>query len=108
MSSIQAVGEPNVQYMVLPQQQQLKEERNFIEGVMWGVNGVSNVSAGAATIGGTLLLDGLAIGVASVTPPHVAFAGLVGLTALNVLAFYVAKAEISIASKSFTHMINTI
>lgn len=105
MSSIQAFN-PNVQYQVIPAMP--AEEKNLIEGVMWGVNGVINLSLGIGTVAGTLTIDTMALGLATISPPELVLTGAIGLAALNVLALYVTKAEISIASKSFKHMQNTI
>lgn len=60
------------------------------------------------------MLDAAAMGLVSVgsnvgvLPPAEALVVAVGLAGLNALAYYVVKAELSIAGKSFTHMKNTI
>lgn len=62
-TNIQAVNPQNIQYLVqIPE----KEEKNFIEGIMWGVNGVQNVAGAIAVVGGTVMLDAAAMGLVSV------------------------------------------
>lgn len=111
--------QPLVQYGVMPAPAAAVpvEEKNFIEGVMWGLNGIQNAVAGVVTAGSIIMLDTAALAATSQSKPSEAIAGsdgseaiagLVLLTALHVLAFYVAKAEFAIAGKSFTHAKNTI
>ena len=93
-----------VQYVVIPAQE--KEDKNFIEGLMWAGNGITNAVGGLGIAGSTIALNAVFIG--TVAHPVDVVAGLVAVAALNVLAYYVVKAEFSIAGKSFTHMANTI
>lgn len=76
---------------------------------MWGVNGVANIiydigTVGSAATGNALLLGAV---IATESPEFVVAAGL-ALTVLDALVYYIAKAEFSIASKSFKHMGNTL
>lgn len=103
---VNTVQAPAVHYIPVP----VREETNFIEGLMWGANGIHNAIAGVALTAGVVLMDAGALGTiaSNVLRPNEVVAGAVVLAAANVLAYYVAKAEFSIASKSFTHMANTI
>lgn len=106
MSTIPASNDQNIRYvMQVPTE---KEEKNFLEGVIWGLNGIHNIAGAVFVLGGTLTMDTAAIGVATVVDPGTALVGAVGLAAANVFAYYLIKAELSIAGKSFTHMSNTI
>lgn len=104
MTSVQAINTSNVQYVIQTQQ----EDKNIFEGIMWGVNGIQNLVAALTAGGSALALDVLGVAAISGSSPNNAIAGAVGLAALNVLAYYIVKGECSIASKSFTHMKNTI
>lgn len=102
-------GSPqNIQY-IYPVQIAPQEDKNFFEGLMWGVTGIQSAIQGIASVGAALTLDAMALGALSFAEkPGQTLVGAVGLAALNCLAYYIIKAEFSIASKSFTHMKNTI
>ncbi len=107
-------GMPHSQGIIYVQQPVKEEGKNLIEGALWGVNGLVNIGAAIASIAGLAALDSMAFGAfvaanaSGAMPPEALVASSVGLAALNVLGYYVVKAEASIAGKSFTHMLNTI
>ena len=102
------------QGVIYIQQQKTEENKSLIEGVLWGVNGVANIIAAIGTVGGVAVLDTMAFGAATAAnsvdalSPETLMLGTVGLGALNLLGYNIARAECSVAGKAFTHMSKTL